>query len=344
MTIKSEICIVMIFRGYLGGIFAIVLAITSCVKEDSPLVLPPKTGSQIMQVFMGPKPYDTTVFVSLSNASVVRKFRSYDWDLRFDASENGLSILMNTGKNMRSYNTGKTAMHIVTDTIGQPAVWSFDVPNNLKDSAFLNSWHTNGLSKNEVYVLRAGDEDFTSEKFYKLQIVSADNSGYYIKWDTLKSVNTKTLFIPKNSSKNFVYCSFKDGGKVVDVEPNKTDWDISVTRYSVPFYGVTPFLFYPVNGVILNSFNTLASTDTMAPVNFATFTKEAAAQRTLIKNEDVIGYNWKTPTGPNFTFETKDKYIYTIKTQKNELYKLHFLDFYYQGIGGAPKFEFERLQ
>ncbi len=329
----------------LWGVFLmVVVGWSSCLKKDNALKLPPKTGSNILQVFMGPKPYDTTVFVSLEKNKVVKSIRTYDWDLRFDATETGLAILMNTGKNMRALNTRKKSLNIVYDTVGHNANWGFDVCSNLKDSAFLNSWHTQGSSNLDVYILRMGDEDFTKEKYYKLQIMSANASGFYISFDTLNGNNTHSLFIPKDASKNFSYCSINGSGKVLNIEPDKTTWDICFTRYSTPFYFTVPFLYYPVNGVLLNTYNTSAWGDTVNLTNFTSFSLEQAVQKPLIKNEDVIGYNWKNPNGPNFSFVTEPKFMYLIKTQREELYKLHFLDFYYQGVGGAPLFEYERLK
>jgi hypothetical protein len=320
------------------------VVMSGCFKKDISVVLPPKTGSSLMQVKMGSS-YEKCYFISLDKVSVVKEAMIGDWDLRFDATENGKSVLMNSGNhstriikaNTKNMKAGFTIPPI-TET------WGFDVPNNLIDSAYLNNWQdVNGVSKNDVYIVRQGD-GLSPMKYYKIAIVSVDVNKYVIQYDTVDGINAKTIDIPKSLTNNFSYFSFKNGGKVVDWEPSKKDWDICFMPYHQPFYNMKPFLYYPVVGCLSNNYKTQCAGDTTKFTNFSTFSSADINLYTLDNNANTIGYNWKIPDD-NFNYVTNSGYLYLIKTQQHHLYKLHFLDFYYQGVEkGAPKFEFERLQ
>ena len=62
----------------------------------------------------------------------------------------------------------------------------------------------------------------------------------------------------------------------------------------------------------------------------------------LTGQSDVIGYGWKVFTGS--IFKVQLQYNYIVQNQKNQLFKMRFVDFYdNRGTKGTPKFEFQRL-
>jgi HmuY protein len=322
----------------------ILVVLSGCFKKDITVVLPPKTGSSTMQVKMS-STYEKCYFINLDNASVVKESMIGEWDLRFDANANGKAVLMNAGNH--SIRIIKTSSDNMKATLSIPSIsetWGYDAPNQLTDSAYLNKWQdANGSSKNEVYIVRQGD-GASKMKYFKIKMISADDNQYVMQYDTIDGINTKTISIPKSTTKNFSYFSFTKGGQVLDWEPAKKDWDICFMPYHQPFYLPTQFLYYPVVGCLANNFNTLSAGDTTKSFNFNTFTLADINQFTINSNVNNIGYNWKKPDN-NFNFITYPDYLYLVKTQQGHLYKLHFLDFYYQGVEkGAPKFEFDRLQ
>jgi HmuY protein len=322
----------------------VLVAVSGCFKKDITITLPPKTGSSVMQIKMGSN-YEKCYFINFDNASIVKEALIGDWDLRFDANANGKSVLMNAGNHsIRMIKTNSDNMKSALTIPSITQTWGYDVPNNLLDSAYVNNWQdANGFSKNEVYILRQGDAT-SAMKYYKIKMVSVDENKYVMQYDTVDGINTKTITILKSPSKNFSYFSFTNGGKVIDWEPAKTDWDLCFMPYHQPFYFVTPFLYYPVVGCLSNSYNTFSASDSTKSNNFNTFSVADINQYTLNNYANTIGYNWKKPDN-NYNFITSSNYLYLLKTQKGHLYKLHFLDFYYQGVEkGAPKFEFERLQ
>jgi hypothetical protein len=317
-----------------------IVVFTSCFKNDKIIKLPPQTGSKILTAPMGNK-YDTTVYINLQKAEIVKKINNLSWDLRCDASANGYTILMNTGTAVRMYETSFKNIAAVNDLSEEPEMWAYDAPNLLLDSAYLKDWHTgNGVSKNKVYVVRTGDGYFADIAYYKINILSANQVEYIIQYDTLNGNNPKVITVPKNPKKNFVYFSLHTGTSV-DGEPDKMDWDIVCTRYSEIFY-LNPTLVYPLNGVQINSYNTLGGGDTSRAYNFAAFSADSIDKIPLLKNENSIGYTWKKLVGIGYI--THPEYMYLVRTQRNEYFKMHFLDFYYQGEKGFPKMEFERLK
>jgi HmuY protein len=331
-----------IFIG-LGVIMAVIITSISCIKKDTPIVLPPKTGSTYLQINTGNK-YDTTVYVSLENNTIVKKGLHNDWDLRFDASNNGFAVLMNGGKNTRAFNTHNSNINsvIVAPPINSATEWGYDAPSLLIDSAYLHNWQLpNGESKNEVYVLRQGASGNLA--IYKILIKSVNATNYLIALDTITGTNPNIITIPKNDAYNFSYLSFKNGGTIVLFEPPKKDWDIEFTRYIHPFYNATPFIAYTVTGCLANPYNTLSAGDTTQSFEFGKFNLDQINKLPLSKNANAIGYNWKQLPDVMQNYITQPQYLYLIKTQNNKLYKLHFLDYYLNGEVGAPKFEFERL-
>jgi HmuY protein len=325
-------------------LITILVVITGCFKKDIVVTLPAKTGSSVMQVKMG-STYENCYFINLSKASIVKQSKIGEWDLRFDANANGKTVLMNSGN--RSIRIIKTNSNNMKAGLVIPSItetWGYDAPNNLLDSAYLRNWlNSNGTSKNEVYIIRQG-EATSDMKYYKIQLISVDDNKYVMQYDTVDGIKAKTIEIPKSLTKNFSYFSFANNGQVTDWEPNKTDWDICFMPYHQPFYNITPFLYYPVVGCLSNNYITLCGSDSNKSANFNTFSLADINQYPLNNNANTIGYNWKKPD-INFNYETNANFLYLIKTQQGFLYKLHFLDFYYQGLEkGAPKFEFERLQ
>ena len=65
----------------------------------------------------------------------------------------------------------------------------------------------------------------------------------------------------------------------------------------------------------------------------------------LSNQRDVIGFDWKRYNFTTSLYETDLSKVYIVKTQRNEFWKIHFIDFYNaNGLKGSPSFEFERIQ
>jgi hypothetical protein len=252
---------------------------------------------------------------------------------------------MNSGNyNARIVKSNTNNMKASITVPGIDSTWGYDPANNWLDSAYLRNWRSaNGSTKDEVYIFRQGNSQ-ASMRYYKFKIKAVSIDNYTLEYDTIIGITPKTITIPKNAKKNFVYFSFSNGGKALDLEPEKTTWDIVCMPYHEPFYYASPFLYYPVTGVLSNSYNTMSAGDSTITSNFSKFSIDSISKYQLNNANNNIGYNWKKPDA-NYNYITNSNLLYLVKTQQGHLYKMHFLDFYFQGTEkGAPKMEWERIQ
>jgi hypothetical protein len=315
---------------------------SACIKRDKVITLPPTTGSTFAQVNMGTS-YDTTIYYNLELGKEAGRSLQSTWDIALDCRATNNGIMLNAAKLMRAVNTGNPNINLVkTGPTIAPEEWGYDVPTRMLDSTFIrNLTKADGSSKKETYILKMGSG--TKLAYYKLMVASVSATQYVLQYDTISGSSATSVVIGKDDVTNFVYFNLRTG-KIVNVEPPKNTWDIKFTRYCHPFYNITPFIAYSVTGVLTNPSGVMASGDTIATAKFADFNLAAAEARVLSTHNDVIGYNWKDLPEITGQYVLKTDFIYTIETRNKHLYKLHFVDFYLNGKGGAPKFEYERLK
>ncbi len=344
MKIK-DFCKVILGKDKLVGIYAgiLCLAMSSCLKQDKPITqLPPKTGSTIIQVQMGPS-HDSTYYISLEKAMVVGKSLHYSWDIKFDASETGSHVLLNSGKSTRVFASDELNINGIT-SLPSNITWGYDSPCQTPDSTCIGDWYDgNKLSKGLVYIIRLADKqgNFT---YHKMQFVSVSETKYTIRYAPLESTTFNTMDIPKNPDYNFTYFSFSNNGMVLPIEPPKTTWDIQVTRYSHAYYQLNPVVNYQVNGVLHNNYNTLSAGDTLVEKDYNTFTATDANAMNFSPFPNSIGFTWKNFSTSQSDYIVYDKFVYAVRTQNNQLFKLHFIGYKTpSGESYAPKFKFERL-
>src|SRR5690606_16342796 len=98
---------------------------------------------------------------------------------------------------------------------------------------------------------------------------------------------------------------------------------------------------------LLNPYRTTAGEDSSK--GYANIDIDDILNIKFVSDRDVIGFDWKdfnflTPNTSVFKINSQKTYI--VKTQQDQFWKLHFLDFYdpQNGEKGTPTFEFERLQ
>jgi hypothetical protein len=178
----------------------------------------------------------------------------------------------------------------------------------------------------------------------KFRILSGDKSGYVLEWQSIWASGTPNrVELTKDSNYNFAYFAFDKG--VVMPEPPKNTWDILFTRYRDTLWDdKTGWIPYVVTGVLTNPYKTEAAADSLD--DFSTIDLAKAESLPLYPNRNVIGWDWKS-YGLNSTgrYTVKPFKNYIISTQRGQLYKLHFLDYYNSaGVQGSPSFEFERLK
>ena len=322
----------------------------SCEKEEAAIVLPAAGTATFSSVEMGVN-YDKQLFYDLATGKAIFSSNHADWDLAFDANPDGRDIYLNGGQGIGQgaqtvciYNTHDTSLSTVTNlpqgmNANNSNGWHFDPVCYLAGQTAVGGWwKADGRSKGEVYLIQ------TASGTQKFRILSADATAYVIEWQPLYNGTAVQVRLPKDSAYNFVYFAFDKG--IVHPEPPKTAWDVVFTRYRDSLLDDKYFIMIPylVTGVLTNPYRTTAAADSVD--DFSAIDLAKAQSLPLYPNRNVIGWNWKS-YGLNSTglYTVNRHKNYVISTQKGQLYKMHFLDFYSaSGQKGTPSFEFERLK
>lgn len=318
---------------------ASVTALTGCLKEDEPIVLPsPATGAQVFSVNIGSN-YNREVYFSLGNKDSIGN-EVDEWDFAFESTTNGTHVYINGGFGVRVSQSYHYDMDAIHDTTG--CAWRYDNPSWDLDSTAIGNWQ-NAIG-NPVYVI---DRSLCSpgnpaDRFWKIKINHANATEYSLSYARLADSTFKTVLINKTANHTYSYFTFNNNGHQLDVEPEKDKWDIVFTRYRYIFYEYLPPLVYYVNGVLLNTNLTMAAVDSVTPYQDIDY--NFAKTKTLSPKRDAIGYDWKIVNTATGHYTVKPYYVYIIKDQDGYYYKLHFIDFYSAtGTKGEIKFEYQRL-
>ena len=322
---------------------ALLFSLSACLKEDK-MVKKPTTATVITTIDNIKK---HQFYYSLKDSAVVSSNGITDWDLRFDADEH-FNIWLNSSRLMYVADAGAISLDEISLKDG--LTFKFDFPSGARDSNAIHNWGdfslSNPLSLKHTYVLYRGqNENGDSLGFIKFQILDFNANSYTIQFKDLSDVSAlpHTLVIPKQSEYNYTYVSLNDKGSVVNIEPKKTDWDLWFTFYTARVYNFADGLYYPyqVGGCLINPYQTTVAFDTTD--RFQDMAIVEAAGLTYHHNWDIIGYGWKSFSGigsgsGEYTIFTYVTYI--IKTQREEYYKIRFLDYYNAARqSGYPKFE-----
>jgi hypothetical protein len=327
--------------------FLVLLAITvmfsSCLKEEDPVILPAPGNGEIKSLAMGEK-YDKMIFFQLSTQnSYVADLHT--WELGFEAAENGFHLIINGGTDMQIAETNSVFLDAVDQNWVSAAKWRWDSNSGHIDSTAFGQWRdSSGNSLRHVYIVDRGDSVPAAERYKKMILDEVNDTNYVISYANMDGSDLHFMVkIPKNKLLNFVRYSFKNGGKVVPVEPGKDNWDLLFTYYRHIFYDMTPVTPYRVCGVLINNGVEVAIDST---TNFYDIKLGNVQGLPYSTAGNAIGYKWKSIniSSPSPRYEIKKYINYIIRDKNGSYFKLRFLDFYDENnIKGTPKFEFLRL-
>ncbi len=346
--LTAKVCLRRTFAPAMKPVFYLFLLVFSvlfaaCEKEESPVTLPPPTGAQYNRVTMGEE-YTTQIFWDLETNSPVKSSSNDVWDLGFESGSEGWKVWMNGGKGINLYNTHKTAFEAVTALPAGLAEtsWGFDDPKGQFSGNYVGSWWDVAAqqSKEEVFIARVGDFDY-----YKIQLLRVDETAYTFRTGRLGAADGTVVTLPKEAGFNRVYYSFETG-PVAQPDPPQATWDFVFTRYRYIYYDyLGPGLHFPylISGVLLNPYKVTAGAD--SNVAFSERNLAHAQAAAFTNNTDVIGgFSWKVYDFDKGRYDVNPRIVYYVRTRNGQLYKLHFLDFYLNGVKGSPSFESERLE
>lgn len=330
---------------YLKYIFLIlVVGLTSCEKEEEPIQPFDRGATKVVSINTGVNgDYSKQIFYDLNANEIVKTVDRISWDLGFESAPTGVNVTLNSSNKMQAARTAYSDFYGFTSLQGMTLDYKWDHSSGLADSLALKDWLSNGLPTNKVFVVDRGDApDASARGLKKLQILSATATEYTIKYANINGTDEHTFVVTKDGTKNNTCFTFDNGGAIVDVEPNKNDWDVLFTQYTYSFYVADPPLPYMVNGTLLN--RTVCKAVKVFDKNFQDITIDDVSDYTLNDTLDVVGYDWKYFDMATSQYSVYDYKNYILQDKLGFYYKLRFVDFYDdQGIKGTPKFEIERL-
>ncbi len=334
--------------------------LSSCFKNDDPIILTPPGDVQTDQVAMGPDYYNQIYYKLSTKESSTSDHRC--WDLAFETTLSGFHIWLNSGNQIFAANTNSSNFSSVYDTTG--ANWKWDASSWNKDSTAIGDWIN--LSPNDpvstidvpftstpgreeekegataVYLLDLGPDLNSYERFKKIVFKTVNHFQYTFKYANLDNSDYHEITLDKEPGFAYSYFSIRNGNTVVHPEPIKPNWDILFTRYSTILYSNGSMIHYPVNGVLINPEGYSVAIDSSKAFSDIDF--DFAKDLNYKSNRDVIGYNWKHYSFSSSSYEVSENINYIIKDKSGYYWKLHFIGFYNdQGIKGYPQFEYQRL-
>ena len=323
----------------------LLLIFSSCEKKDKAVVLPPPGPSKVSEIELGSS-YENQVYYDIdSNKTFSSKNRS--WELAFESNDHGWHIKLNGGLLVKAINTNCRNWDT---TYTKNYLFLSDANNGDLDSTAIGEWGFRGppfpmvlKGKGYIYIIDRGDTRAAKERYKKFQIHFVDDRRYKIKYANLDGSDLDSAIIMKNDSKNFVYFNFENGGTYLsEIEPTRNKWDILFTSYAQIYHEYNPPLSYIVRGVLLNPNVVCCAKD--STTGYENLNLSFVKTLKYYKQDDVIGYDWKTYSQTSSKYVTRSHVTYIIKSKKGYYYKLRFIDYYNnKGEKGYPKFEFQRL-
>lgn len=288
------------------------------------------------------------VYVDLSSGKMINVARN-SWDLGFYSGSDFRVVLNGSvkmaAKKLTSTNIDEVQAADETMIIAQGTGFSNQVDDSAGDitkTAIAAISATD--SENKVYLLYLGNKPAATApalgkegavggetRGWKKIRVLRSGSDYKVQYADIAATTHEEVVISKNSAYNFTFLSLIDK-KVVNVEPQKNQWDLNFTTFVnvIPNGATTVPYFYPdyvtsnLNGnakvyqVLTSAFTYDAFT--LANVDNAKFT---ADQRN-------IGSNWRSTSvvgsdgNPVTQFVLKTDRFFVVKDPAGNVYKLKF--------------------
>jgi hypothetical protein len=313
-------------------ILLIILSFISCEKGEI-AIKPHETGDAIVNSVDMYSDYRNQIYFDLETNEVVGFNQKIEWDLAFECGGNGNHIFINTAKSM--FIAKSNAVFSKIDTIGLN--WTWEASSGNLDSTAFEGWTTTDL----FFIDLGYNSSGSHQGFGKLQIIELTANSWIFNYCNLNETAPNQITLQKNDLYNASFFSFLNGGKQVQIEPPKEDWDICFTQYTHIFQDLNN-IPYLVSGAILNKYIVEGSenfTTDFIDVNF-----ESTITHPTNTIKDIIGYDWKYFDFDIGKYAIDPSQNFIIKSTEGIYFKLHFTDFYNEtGEKGYPKFEFQEL-
>lgn len=375
-------------RILLLSVFA--LAIASCSKNDdkpSPDVPNPNEKPQpesvseggVFKPSVGGPNEPNQVFIDLS-AKKESTAKRDSWDFGFYCGDDFRVILNNTVKmaakqlettNIDEVQTEDPSVSVGFNTFANlgyvDSPWGeLKSAQNTKGRQTAIAEVSASEADNKVYLVNMGFAvgttppekgavklDGDTRGWKKVRITRSGND-YVIHYANLNDTTHKSITIKKDPAYNFVFVSLNQE-KIVDVQPEKTKWDISftgLTNYTAMGPG-KEITYYFADMVINNLYGgvrvhkVIATEANKRDAEYEAFNKSKANEidfnDSKLAHQLGIGSSWRK-AGPQGTV-VSDNVFYIIKDANGNLYKLKFLAITNDnGERGYPVFEYALLK
>lgn len=318
-------------------ILVLLISFSSCQKDEIPveyLAEPLSTGTFNTQLLMG-SDYRYRLYYDLETDSMVARHQKTDWDLSFDAQAGESAVHLNSSKLMSVWKVDDTSIEDLNSLQGEGPLY------DAADGSYtaIGDWE----ASNSIYIIDRGiDGAGQSQGKAKLQILSASDSEYLIRYAELSSTEIIELVIPKDVQRNRVHLSIDEG--LVQIEPPREDWDLVFTHYTLFFEDLfgQEDIYYLVAGALINPYSVEALS--LENTDFASIDQGYLAGLILSADQDAVGYDWKEYDLAGDIYTILDN-AFAIRTVEGNLYKLQFTSFTdATGERGAPSFRAALIQ
>jgi hypothetical protein len=304
-----------------------IFLLSSCGPEENPQVDIHDPEIQVIEINTSNQ---SGHFYSLAQKKTIASFSMNDWDLKFCSQNDKFYIYQNTAKNMRiARYDGKFSDPISAQT---GFAWKKDIVKEGKEITAMGSWgdfsFLNPKSYGYTYILDLGYINYVNEFGYrKIQVLGCSNNIYTIRIGQLDDPVGDTLKIEKRQELSYVYFSFKNRGKVVDIEPQNNDWDLLFTQYGLSKPIVKDSLtvdtsYSHTDYIILNTAGRVIACDTARSFDKITFWD--AEKYTYHSAFNYIGNRWRYLNTNNNNYDLSNWRVFIIRDTKNHIYKIEF--------------------
>lgn len=341
--------------------------IASCKKDEEPIVVvPPSDGSTLtlngLVANEAGSAAGNSVYVDFSKDAQTSVQRS-SWDLGFYSGAD-FRVILNNSTSGAAKVTAATSLTAIgeADTLGLTLAINqmAPVPADLNFFDGMSGSITGTVipaipataAESKVIILNRGTGgSIAARPWIKLKITRNAAGGYTIQYGKIKeTTNFTSVDIPKDAKFNFKFLSLTSGA-LVNVEPEKADWDI-VWGYSVynTSFGAGLVAYNFSDLVFSNQLNgvTVAAVST-ADFTYAAFTADnlTSAKVTFSAARDAIGSTWRvTSAQPPAKAGVKTDVFYLVKDGSGNIYKLKFVSFHPDdtGVRGKPVLEYKLVK
>jgi len=308
-------------------VLCIVFFLDACVPKEQPLIEIPDPAVQTIEINTENL---ATHYYSLSQKKVLTSHKITDWDLRLCSQSDKYYVYLNTAKHMRiARYVGKFGDLIKVSTIKN---WQSDIVKNGKDITAMGSWgdfsFANPKSYGHTYIVDLGYLNYLQEfGFRKIQILGCSGNFYTIKYGALNDPEGDTIQIEKNNNFNNLFFSFSNNGKIVEIEPPNSSWDLNFTQFGLANLIIKDSLvvdtaFTWTDFIVFNNTQRQIACDTFKAFDDITFWD--AENYNYSKAMDFIGNSWRTLFAQPNIYMITDSHNFIVKDSKNHIYKIEF--------------------